>query len=145
LHEAHSVLSGLGFIMRKDEVPQDQGILENYKEVVYAVDDRGRYIPVSSKGWSAKTEANELAWAGINLQIEKTRSLVLAGKLSPLAYYMELNHMKPGLLGKYAGFSRWRVRRHLKPAVFSKLRSEVLEKYASVFNITVDRLKTMDN
>jgi len=131
--------------MRKDEVPQDQGILENYKEVVYAVDDRGRYIPVSSKGWSAKTEANELAWAGINLQIEKTRSLVLAGKLSPLAYYMELNHMKPGLLGKYAGFSRWRVRRHLKPAVFSKLRSEVLEKYASVFNITVDRLKTMDN
>lgn len=145
MREAHSVLSGLGFIMRKDEVPQDQGILENYKEVVYAVDDRGRYIPVSSKGWSAKTEANELAWAGINLQIEKTRSLVLAGKLSPLAYYMELNHMKPGLLGKYAGFSRWRVRRHLKPAVFSKLRSEVLEKYASVFNITVDRLKTMDN
>ena len=145
MREAHSVLSGLGFIMRKDEVPQDQGILENYKEVVYAVDDRGRYMPVSSKGWSAKTEANELAWAGINLQIEKTRSLVLAGKLSPLAYYMELNHMKPGLLGKYAGFSRWRVRRHLKPAVFSKLRPEVLERYASVFNITADRLKTMDN
>ncbi len=131
--------------MRKDEVPQDQGILENYKEVVYAVDDQGRYMPVSSKGWSAKTEANELAWVGINLQIEKTRDLVLAGKLSPLAYYMELNHMKPGLLGKYAGFSRWRVKRHLKPAVFSKLRPKVLERYAKVFKITADRLKTMDS
>ena len=131
--------------MRKDEVPQDQGILENYREVVYAVDDQGRYMPVPSKGWSAKTEANELAWAGINLQIEKTRKLVLAGKLSSLAYHMELNHMKPGLLGKYVGFSRWRVRRHLKPSVFSKLRAEVLERYAAVFNITVDRLKTIDD
>ena len=131
--------------MRKDEVPQDQGILEKFKEVVYAVDDQGRYVPVASKGWSAKTEANELAWAGINLKIEKTRRLVLAGKLSPLAYHMELNHMKPGLLGKYAGFCRWRVRRHLKPAVFPELKPEVLEKYAKVFNITVDRLKTMDD
>ena len=58
---------------------------------------------------------------------------------------MELNHMKPGLLGKYAGFSRWRVKRHLKPAVFSKLRPEVLEMYATVFNITAYRLKTMDD
>ncbi len=131
--------------MRKHEVPQDQGILENYREVVYAVDDQDRYVPVPSKGWSAKTEANELAWAGINLQIEKTRRLVLEGKLSPLAYHMELNHMKPGLLGKYAGFSRWSVRRHLKPAVFSKLRPEVLERYATVFKITADRLKTMDD
>ena len=132
-------------MMRKDEVPQDQGILENYREVVYAVDDKGRYEPVPSKGWSVKTEANELAWAGINLKIEKTRRLVLEGKLSPLAYHMERNHMKPGLLGKYAGFSRWRVRRHLKPAVFSKLRPEILERYATVFKITPDRLKTMDD
>ncbi|MCJ7686625.1 MAG: hypothetical protein MUO68_20280 [Desulfobacteraceae bacterium] len=131
--------------MRKDEVPQDQGILEKYKEVVYAVDDLGRYTTVPSKGWTAKTEANELAWAGINLQIEKTRRLVLAGKLSPLAYHMELNHMKPGLLGKYVGFYRWRVRRHLKPAVFSRLSPEVLERYAKVFNITVGRLKTIDD
>ena len=82
--------------MRKDEVPQDQGILENYKEVVYAVDDQGRYMPVPSKGWSAKTEANELAWAGINLKIEKTRRMVL-------------------------------------------------ERYATVFKTTADRLKTMDD
>ena len=131
--------------MRKDKVPQDEGILEDYREVVYAVDDQGRYMSVPSKGWSAKTEANELAWAGINLKIEKARHLIRAGKLSPLAYHMELNHMKPGLLGKYAGFSRWRVRRHLKPAVFSRLRPEILERYATVFNITVDCLKTMDD
>jgi len=131
--------------MRKEEVPQDQGILDQYKELVYAVDEQGRYIPVPSKGWVAKTEANELAWAGINHQIEETRRLVLMGKLSPLAYHMELNHMKPGLLGKYVGFCRWRVRRHLKPAVFSKLSPEVLERYAKVFDITVDRMKTMDD
>jgi len=36
--------------MQKDEVPQDQGILENYREVVYAVDDQGTVYCRAFKG-----------------------------------------------------------------------------------------------
>ena len=130
--------------MRKKEVPQDQGILDDYRELVYALDDEGRYVRVPSMGWSVKTEANRLAWDQINLRVEETRRLILEGRLSPLAYHMERNHMNPTLLGKYAGISRWRVKRHLKPRVFSRLGQETLKRYASVFNISTETLKTMD-
>jgi len=64
-----------------------------------------------------------------------------AGKLSPLAFHMAKNQMNTGLLAQYAGFSRWQVKRHLKPAVFKRLNPAVLERYSDVFEITIKQLQ----
>ncbi|MEN8142141.1 MAG: hypothetical protein ABFQ82_00920 [Thermodesulfobacteriota bacterium] len=127
--------------MRKDEVPQDEGIAEGLKEVTYAVDDDGSYSLVPSAGWEPKNISNYQAWDIIAEQIDSTRQQVQNGKLSPLAYHMARNLMDLPLLAQYMGMMRWRVRRHFKPKVFNRLKPEILEKYARLLKVTIDQLK----
>ena len=44
----------------------------------------------------------------------------------------------------YVGFWQWRVKRHLKPKVFKKLSEKTLQKYADVFEISLNELKHID-
>jgi hypothetical protein len=127
--------------MLKNEVPQDEGIAEGLEEVTYAVDDDGRYVLVPSTGWEPKNISNYQAWEIIASQIDTARQQVLANKLSPLAYHMARNLMDLPLLAQYMGIMRWRVKRHLQPKVFNKLKPEILERYAILLKVTVDELK----
>jgi hypothetical protein len=125
--------------MKLSEVPQDRGMIDQnrLKEVCYAVDEDGSFVLAESAGWEPKNIANDLAWDLINEQVQKTLQKIRSGKLSPLAYHMERNQMGPGLLAKYSGFSRLRVRRHLKPAGFKRLKPDQLKRYAGIFGIDI--------
>jgi len=57
---------------------------------------------------------------------------------------MEKNVMNIGILSSYTGFFKWQIKRHLKPAVFNNLSIKKLTRYAEVFNVSVDELKTMN-
>jgi hypothetical protein len=127
--------------MRKDEVPQDQGIAEGLKEVTYAVDDNGDYVMVPSTGWEPKNISNYQAWEVIAEQIETARLQVLNNEISPLAYHMARNQMDVGLLAQYMGIMRWRVKRHLKLRIFKKLNQNLLSRYASLLKVTVEQLQ----
>ena len=52
--------------------------------------------------------------------------------------------MDINILSSYTGFFKWQIKRHLKPAVFNKLSPKKINKYAEVFNVTVDELKSME-
>ena len=127
--------------MLKNEVPQDKGIAEGLEEVTYAVDDDGRYVLVPSTGWEPKNISNYQAWEISASQIDTARQQVLANKLSPLAYHMARNLMDLPLLAQYMGIMRWRVKRHLQPKVFNKLKPEILKRYAVLLKVTVNELK----
>ena len=127
--------------MLKNEVPQDEGIAEGLEEVTYAVDDDGRYVLVPSTGWEPKNISNYQAWEIIAEQIETARRQVLANEVSPLAYHMARNLMDLPLLAQYMGIMRWRVKRHLKPKVFNKLKQEIIERYALLLKATPAQLK----
>ena len=128
--------------MKIKEVPQERGMMpDNIYEVCYAVDDDGHYVLTASAGWNPKNIANNQAWEVIEQEIAKALKGIHAGKLSPLAFHMAKNQMNTRLLAQYAGFSRWRVKRHLKPAVFKRLNQAVLEQYSDVFGITVKQLR----
>ncbi len=129
--------------MKKNEVPQDKGILGHWHEIRYAVDDDGRYVLCPSSGWEPANIANQQAWELIRKQVEEVLKKIEAGELSPLAYHMTKNQMDEGLLAKYAGISCWRVKRHLRPSVFKRLRKSVLERYARVFDIPPEELSTI--
>jgi len=126
--------------MLKKDVPQDVGIAEGLKEVCYAVDEQGRYVLVPSVGWEPKNITNSQAWEVIQAELEETRLQVAAGVVSPIAYFMIKNLMDVRLLSQYVGLWHWRVKRHLKPAVFKKLSPEILQRYAAVFAISVEEL-----
>ncbi len=130
--------------MKKNEVPQDEGSLakKNVHELCYAVDENGRYTAVPSRGWEAKTLALNESLELIEERIADTKQAVLAGKLSPIAYFMELHRMDLPLLASYVGIHRWFVKRHFQPRRFRKLKPHTLKKYADVFGITVEQLRS---
>ncbi len=123
--------------MKIADVPQDVGISEDIQVVSYATDEDGRYVKVGSSGWEPINVANSIAWAEIAESVRTTVADIKQGRLSPLAFYMAVHQMDVALLANYTGFFRWRVKRHLKPCVFAKLKSVHKEKYAALFRISV--------
>jgi len=129
--------------MKSKEVPQDDAnmLQGKFKEPVYSVDENGNYTTVPSVGWDPKNAVMQQAWDTINEKINEVREKVLAGKLSPIAYYMEKEIMDVSLLAKHVGLWKWTVKRHLKQKHFKKLPDKTLEKYADTFDMTVEELK----
>ena len=127
--------------MEKDKVPQDEGITGGVsREVQYAVDEAGKYVKVLSKGWEPKNIVNELAWDDIQENIDVANEKIKSGKASPLLYFMEKSIMDVSLLANYIELPKWKVKKHLKPKGFKKLKQEQLESYAKIFEISVDDL-----
>lgn len=131
--------------LKKEEVPQDESKLEtaNIREVCYALDENGEYTTALSTGWNPKTIALNNALEQIKERVENAKQRVLNNQTSPLEYYMELHKMDVPILASYAGFWQWQVKRHFKPTVFHKLRSKKLQKYADVFEISIEELKNI--
>ena len=130
--------------MKKEEIPQDLGALGKITgEVVYAVDESGKYSTALSNGWEVKSSALEVAWKDVEHRIEEARQKVIRKDASPILFFMELRVMDIGILAAYTGFWKWQVKRHLKYDVFQKLSPAKLAKYAELFEVSQEELKTM--
>lgn len=129
--------------MKKEQVPQDNSGLakKNIHELCYAVDENGNYTTVQSSGWDVKASALDESLELIEERINETKKEILEGKLSPLAYFMEVHRMDLPILASYVGIHRWFVKRHFNPKIFQKLSDKTLKKYADVFEISVEELK----
>jgi len=127
--------------MKKEDLPQDKGALENFtREVCYVKGQDGKYIAGLSTGWETKTVALDKQWEEINRRVEKAKQNCLAGKTSSIRYYFELQLMDMSVLAGYTGFFQWQIKRHMSPSVFKKLSKKKLQKYADAFNISVNEL-----
>ena len=130
--------------MKKEEIPQDLGALGKITtEICYAVDESGNYTTVPSNGWEVKSSALDIAWKDVEERIEKARQKVNNKEASPILYFMELRVMDIPIVAAYTGFWKWQVKKHMRYAVFEKLSIPKLEKYAALFEVSVEDLKTM--
>lgn len=131
--------------MNKENVPQDLGALGKLTtEVCYVTDEHGRYVTELSNGWKIKSDALDVAWQDIEQKINAAKKKVENNEASPILFFMELRVMDLSILAAYTGFWKWTIKRHMKPAVFKKLSHEKLQRYAEVFEVTVEQLKTMN-
>jgi hypothetical protein len=124
--------------MKVRDVPQDPGSSLPHGITMYAVDDQGRYQGVFSVGNEAADFCLQMTWEYIDEQIAVTAERVRAGTVSPLAFFMQRKFVDHKLLAKYVGMARWRIKRHLKPSVFRKLKPPILRTYADFFGVTVE-------
>jgi len=130
--------------MKKEELPQDLGALGKITgEVCYVVDESGNYTTVLSNGWEVKSSALEVAWKDVEQRIQDAHKKVLNKEASPILFFMELRVMDIPIVAAYTGFWKWQVKRHLKYDVFQKLSPAKLAKYAELFEVSLDELKTM--
>lgn len=132
--------------MEADKVPQDDtNILEGKLKVLkYAVDKDGNYTSVKSVGWEPENIVLSQAWDDINAKVEEVRKKVIAGELSPIAYYMEKQMLELDMVAGYVGYPKFRVKWHLKPKIFKKLNEKQLDKYAYAFRITREQLLNIE-
>jgi len=91
--------------------------------------------------WERRFDASDVVMTEHSKELEAIRQQIVAGKLSPLAYHIESNLFTIKMLSLYAGISKRHIKKHLKPDNFNQLDEETLQKYASVFEITVEELK----
>ena len=130
--------------MNEDDVPQDR--IPTYggrRKLFYAVARDGAYVTVRSSGW----EAEAIATGSALDEIERRRSdawrRARSGATSPLEYYMYCRRMDLALLAKTTGYSKWRVRRHFRPAVHARLTERVLARYSEALGIDAATLRVL--
>ena len=129
--------------MIKEETPQDPSGLDKFtKEVCYVIDDKGNYTTELSRGWDIKSSALEVTWEDIGNKTVGALQKVKSGEASPVLYYMQLRLMDFEIMSAYTGFWQWKIKRHLKPEVFKKLSDKKLLKYASLFEVSLEELKS---
>jgi hypothetical protein len=114
------------------------------RELLYTYDKDGHYQRTVGYHNESERVILQQAWDHFNERIEEARQRVLAGKASPIVYYMEKNLADPLNLSMMAGISLWRVKWHLKPGVFKRLKEKTLKKYADAFGISVEQLKKVE-
>lgn len=129
--------------MIESEVPQHDALFGQWREIMYALNAQGEYVLVPSAGWDPANFANAQAWEAVAERIEVALQAVQQQKSSVLAYHMACNQMDVALLASYSGFSRWRVRWHLRPNVWKSLNAQVKGRYAAIFRMTPETLEQL--
>jgi hypothetical protein len=115
-----------------------------YRELFYSYGDEGSFDKNVGFHGESNRVALQQAWDHFKERIDEARQKVIAGKASPVVYYMEKNLLDPMNLSMAAGIGLWRVKRHFKPGVFKRLNEKTLQKYATAFNISLEQLKNIE-
>ncbi|MCK9219813.1 MAG: hypothetical protein M0P47_07170 [Bacteroidales bacterium] len=123
--------------------------METNEDPIYKYNRELFYYFDKEKGYTQKVDYQVVenqtiikqSWDAAEQRLEQVKQQIINGKLSPIAYYMEKALMEVPMLAAYMEIWSWRVKHHLKPKGFNKLKPELLKKYASIFNIPVEELK----
>lgn len=115
-----------------------------FRELLYSYQNDGKFEKTVGYHGESDRLILQQAWDLFHERMEDAKQRVVAGKVSPVVYYMEKNLLDPLNLSMMAGISLWRVKWHFKPRVFQRLKEKTLQKYAVAFNISIDRLKNIE-
>lgn len=110
----------------------------------YSIDKEGQWDRKMLKNWGAKEIVNAQTWAIVQERIDEAKQKVLSGEMSPIGFFMVKCIMDVKLCAQFTGFSKCKVKRHMKPKGFKKLSAEKLNRYAEIFEVTVDQLVNLE-
>ncbi len=127
--------------MKKNEVPQESNkVLGGARKAMYAVDENGEYTTIASSGWKVEELVTSLAIEDFALKAEAALARARNGQSAPLEFHMYDRRMDVQTLAQSTGLFQWRVRRHLKPSVFKRLKPALLARYAEALGIDQETL-----
>jgi len=130
--------------MKKGEVPQQNArAFMGHSKLLYALDEKGRYVPAPSNGWEAEEIVLDQAIAEYRRQAADAWARAKAGKTGALEYHMFRQRMDVVLLSQTTGYFKWRVRRHLKPGAFRKLSASMRARYAEALGMAPEALDAL--
>lgn len=112
---------------------------KNNEIILFAEKEDESYEAIKSGSYAVKHYLDDFFKLKENLD-RALREDIRKGKISPAYYYMLMEDMGEGDLAKRVGISKRKLRKHFMPQVFVKLDHVILQKYALVFGVSVDKL-----
>lgn len=130
--------------MDVSDVPQEGNrTLGNHRKAVYAKDQNGKIVLVASRGSEVDEAVTLQAIDRLQGFAQAARSRCLAGQTAPLEVWMWEKRMDLPLLSQVTGIWQWRIRRHFRPKVFTKLKPDLLQRYAQALGVEAEQLKSL--
>jgi hypothetical protein len=132
---------------KKESKPLEPDIkagVTDFEILHYSIDQEGNWNRKMLANWGAKEIVNTQTWIIVQERLNEAKRKVISGEMSPIGFFMVKCIMDVKLCAQFTGFSRFSIKKHMKPSVFKKLKPEILNRYAEIFEITVDELKTLE-
>jgi hypothetical protein len=107
----------------------------SFRIVLYDTDAEGNCVP--SYTLPECDDEIDSYYAQRAIELERLRGELLEGRISPVAFFTELQHMDLKDLAARVKLSPGKVKRHMTPAGFDGVKVEVLKRYARVFDVAV--------
>jgi hypothetical protein len=115
-----------------------------YREMLYSYNEQGNFEKDVTYHGEPDRVILQQAWDLFNDRAEEAKKKVLAGKASPIVYYMEKIITDALNLSMMAGIPIWKVKLHFRPWFFKRMSEKDKAKYAEAFNITVEQLNHVE-
>ena len=118
---------------------KESKIDHSHQLILYVEKEDHSYGPLQTGSFLASNYLDDF-FDKMNKLKQKRLDELIAGKISPLAYYKDLVDIGEGDLAIRVGVSRRKLRSHMTPEGFAGITVSLLEKYAEVFGIPVAQL-----
>jgi hypothetical protein len=108
--------------------------------ILYVEKEDGQFGPMQTGSYITKNYIDDYFTKRNNL-IQSLREQINRGDISPVKFFMVLEDLTPKELSARTKIPMRKIRKHLLPLSFEKLSNELLERYATVFNVTIEQLQ----
>ncbi|MFC2102303.1 hypothetical protein ACFLS7_04845 [Bacteroidota bacterium] len=108
--------------------------------ILYVEKEDGQFGPMQTGSYITKNYIDDYFTKRNNL-IQSLREQINRGDISPVKFFMVLEELTPKELSARTKIPMRKIRKHLLPFYFEKLSDELLERYATVFNVTIEQLQ----
>jgi hypothetical protein len=112
---------------------------KNDEIILFAEKEDESYEAIKSGSYAVKHYLDDFFKLKENLD-RTLRGEMKQGKITPVFYYMQMQDMGEGDLAKRVGIGKRKLHKHFRPDAFAKLDGAVLQKYAIVFGVSVEKL-----
>jgi hypothetical protein len=119
------------------DCPQQQVIL-------YVEKDDGNYGPIQTGSYITRNFLDDYELKRKHLE-ENLRNKIQNKEVSPIYYYMVLEDLTISELAARVNLRKAKVKKHLEYGFYNSIKTELLNQYADVFNVSVDDLNILLN
>jgi DNA-binding Xre family transcriptional regulator len=119
------------------DCPQQQVIL-------YVEMENGKYGPIQTGSYITRNFLDDYELKRKHLE-DALRNKIQNKEVSPIYYYMVLEDLTISELAARVNLRKAKVKKHLEYGSFNSIKSEILNQYADVFNVSVDDLIQLMN
>jgi hypothetical protein len=110
--------------------------------ILYVEKEDGKYGPIQTGSYLTRNFLDDYELKRKHLE-DMLRNKILNKDVSPVYYYMVLGDLTISELAARVKLRKSKVKKHLEYGSFNLINGEILNKYADVFNVSVEDMNLL--